>query len=403
MRAAATTERIRVHPADEPLFPPKAAGIDRGLELAGVVHDANQMLAVITGRAGLLLRRAPEHREHLEAILLAAADAAAMLRRIGGEPGPAPGAAAAEVAAVVAEAALLAAPGECGWAPADGAGAAGPWSLESRLAPGLWVALPAPALREVLVNLLANALAALPGGGRIVVESTRQGAECRLSVADDGPGLPVADPEEVFAAGFTTSGRAGRGIGLASCRQLLAAHGATLGAAPGGGPGAVFTIVAPACPPPAGAGPAAAAGSSAGASTGVDGLQVLVIDDEPAVREMLADVLAELGCRVTCHRDGAGALDAGAPGTAALALVDCRLPGLDGPAVAARLRERAPGLVVALMTGWDRDEDLPAPGSADFLVRKPLALAALQELLAQADALRQERRAAPGPGPGGNQ
>lgn len=391
-----------MHPADEPLFPPRAAGIDHDLELAGVVHDANQMLAVITGRAGLLLRRAPEHREHLEAILLAAADAATMLRRIGGESAPAAGAPAAEVAAVVAEAALLAAPGERGWSHAGPARAAGAWCLETKLAPGAWVAVPAPALREVLVNLLANALAALAGGGRIVIEATCHGPECRLTVADDGPGLPVADPEAVFAAGFTTSGRAGRGIGLASCRRLLAAHGATLTAAGSGGPGAVFTIVAPACPPGA-ADPVVTAGPAAGGSTGAGGLQVLVIDDEPAVREMLADVLAELGCGVTTHRDGAGALDAGAPGAAALALVDCRLPGLDGPAVAARLRERAPGLVVALMTGWDRDEDLPAPGSADFLVRKPLALAALQDLLAQADALRQERRAAAGPGPGGNQ
>lgn len=399
MRATAIKERTRVHPADDPLLPPAAATAGRDLQVAGVVHDANQMLAVITGRAGLLLRKAPEHREHLEAILLAAADAAAMLRRVGGEP-DATTRPAAEISAVVTEAALLAAPGEGGWSAPGHPRMAGCWTLEQRLAPGAWAALPPPVLREVLVNLLTNALAALPGGGRLVIEATCRGNECRLSVADDGPGLPVDDPEAVFAAGFTTSGRAGRGIGLASCRQLLAAHGATLSAAKSGGPGAVFTIVAPACPPPAPAVPPLAA-AAAGAPAAPGGLPVLVIDDETSVREMLADVLAELGCQVTCHRDGAGALDAGAPGGAALALVDCRLPGLDGPAVAARLRERAPGLVVALMTGWDREEDLPAPGSADFLLRKPLAVEALQDLLRQADALRQERRGAAGPAPGG--
>ncbi len=121
-------------------------------------------------------------------------------------------------------------------------------------------------------------------------------------------------------------------------------------------------------------------------------MEIVVIDDEAAVREMLADVLAEFGCAVTCHRDGPSALAAGAPGTAALALVDRRLPGQDGRDVAARLRERAGGLVVALMTGWDRPEDAVGAGDADFVLRKPIALATLQDLLIRADALRRERR-----------
>lgn len=376
---------------------PGEPSTDRDLAAAGVIHDVNQMLAVITGRAELLLRREPEHRAHLEAILLAAADAAAMLGRLAHDAAGLPRAeGAADIAHAVESAALLVIPPDGAWA--AGSPPHGGWALELGLEARLTAAVPASVLREVLVNLLTNAMAVLPRGGRVRIEARRDGDRCVLSVADSGPGLTVADPESVFAAGFTTSGAPGRGIGLAACRQLLAAHGASLSAARAGGPGAVFTIVAPAGQAPAaGDRPAAAAGAAPAAT-----MEVVVVDDEPAVREMLADVLAELGCTVTCHRDGPGALAAGAPGTAALALVDRRLPGPDGPAVTASLRARAPGLVVALMTGWDRDEVATGTGGADFVLRKPIALATLQDLLIKADALWRERRGALEQGPGGN-
>lgn len=377
-----------MHPPEGPGPAPGEPPVDRELAAAGVVHDVNQMLAVITGRAELLLRREPRHRAHLEAILLAAADAAAMLGRLAHDDAGRPRAEGqAEIALAVESAALLVIPPDGAWAVATPPG--GGWTLERCLEDRLAAAVPAGVLREVLVNLLTNAVAVLPRGGRVRIEAHRDGDRCVLSVADSGPGLAVADPETVFATGFTTSGARGRGIGLAACRQLLAAHGATLSAARSGGPGAVFTIVAPAGQAPVVADEAATA--AAGAAT----MEVVVVDDEPAVREMLADVLAELGCSVTCHRDGPGALAAGAPGTAGLALVDRRLPGPDGPAVAASLRARAPGLVVALMTGWDRDEVAAGTGGADFVLRKPIALATLQDLLAKADALWRERRGAP--------
>jgi CheY-like chemotaxis protein len=206
----------------------------------------------------------------------------------------------------------------------------------------------------------------------------------------------------VFAVGFSTSGAPGRGLGLAACRQLLAAHGASLVAARDGGPGAVFTISGPAATPApdAIAAPAMTAPATT-APAGAHGLAVVVIDDEPAVREMLTDVLGELGCRVTCHRDGATALAAGAPGDAAVALVDRRLPGLGGLEVAAGLRERRTSLVIVMMSGWDRDEPAPAPGIVDYSLRKPLAMSSLQDLLAEARALHESRVRAETTAPGG--
>ncbi len=365
------------------------------LRAAGVVHDVNQMLAVIIGRAELLLRRAPDGQPHLEAILLAARDAGSMLGRLeGGRAGQAVAGAtpAAGLWRVVNEASCLVLPPDGQWR--GSSPAAGCWTLDNRLEPAAGLAVADSVLREVLTNLLLNALGVLPDGGHIVVDSQRRNGDRCLRVSDSGPGLPNDGAACIFQAGYTTSGREGRGIGLAACRQLLEAHGGTLSVQPRGGPGAIFMVTAPAAD--AGApgttptdSPQVLAG---GAESVLKDLAVVVIDDEAAVRDMLADVLGELGCRVVCHRDGASALTAGAPGEAAVALVDRRLPGMDGVELAGRLRERRASLAVVVMTGWDCEETPPPAAVVDFTAHKPLGLDALQDLLTRASVLHEERR-----------
>lgn len=373
------------------------------LRAAGVVHDVNQMLAVIRVRAELLARQASAAEQtHLQAIVLAAQDAGRMLGRLGGPddagsespgaPGDADTQSPASLARASADAIRLVLPPDGRWGSAPGE--PGGWCLQNRIDPTHGATVPEAVLREVLVNLISNALAAMPDGGVIVLDSAVAAGAVSLHVRDSGPGLSDGGVEQVFRPGFTTSGRAGRGIGLAACRQLLAAHDATLTAEARGGPGAVFSITAPAIALPAqgaGSGQAAVVGPAFGPATLPRGLAVVVIDDEPAVREMLSDVLAELGCQVACHRDGTTALAAGAPAGASVALVDRRLPGMDGLALAGVLRERQPSLAIVMMTGWDRDAPAPSPGVVDFTLRKPLGMDALQDLLARAAALHERR------------
>jgi CheY-like chemotaxis protein len=370
-----------------------------------VAHDVNQMLAVIIGRAELLLRRTPDGHPHLEAILLAARDAGFMLGRLdGGRAGQASAGVTpvTGLLRVVNQAALLVLPPDGSWC--GSSPAAGRWTLDNRVEPAAGLAVPDSVLREVLANLLLNALGVMPNGGHIVVDSVQRDANLCLRVSDSGPGLSDDGAARVFEAGFTTSGGAGRGIGLAACRQLLEAHGGTLTAQPRGGPGAIFMITAPALAVVApGTIPADSVDARAyGAGSGFKDLAVVVIDDEAAVREMLADVLGELGCRVVCHRDGASALAAGAPGDAAVALVDRRLPGMDGVELAGRLRERRAALAVVMMTGWNREETPPPPAVADFTAHKPLGIDVLQDLLTRASVLYEGRRRAEGLTPGGS-
>jgi two-component system sensor histidine kinase KdpD len=107
----------------------------------------------------------------------------------------------------------------------------------------------------VLTNLLENACRHTPPGTRIFVTAATTSGGVRVSVEDDGPGLPPGDPERLFAKfqrGRDEGNTGGAGLGLAICRAIIVAHGGTIAASqrPGGGARFVFTL------PTEGAGPA---------------------------------------------------------------------------------------------------------------------------------------------------
>ncbi|WP_418605224.1 sensor histidine kinase [Georgenia sp. SUBG003] len=102
-------------------------------------------------------------------------------------------------------------------------------------------------LAQVVTNLVGNALAATPAGGRIVVRAALHDGSAEVEVTDTGVGLAEADLERVFERFYRVGPRAGSGIGLTISRKIAEAHGGTLGAASGGpGRGAAFTLRVPA-------------------------------------------------------------------------------------------------------------------------------------------------------------
>jgi CheY-like chemotaxis protein len=357
------------------------------LVVAGAVHDVNQMLTVVTGHTGLLLEQVADEdvKRHLQAILLAADDAATILQRLAGRaPEAAPG---ADLRNEAERARLLV------W-PTDDPG----YAWDNSIAAGTGVGVPAQVLREVLINLLLNALAAMPTGGSLRLSAHESEGRVIVRVADSGPGLPTADPEVLFRPGVSGSGQEGRGIGLAGCRRLLANVGGRLAAevkptptaAPGG---AVFFLDLP-------TGTAARRSgrreSTSQAGQKLPSMGVLVVDDESVVRDMLREVIGAWGGRVQVCRDAQAALADYAPGSAAVALIDRNLPGLDGLELARRLRVGDPCLSVVIMTGWQAGEDLAAAahGVVDLKARKPIALDRLRDLLNVGYQLNRSRRAA---------
>jgi signal transduction histidine kinase len=105
-------------------------------------------------------------------------------------------------------------------------------------------------LRRAVLNLVLNALDAMPDGGTLTVGSTTTDGGLELHVADSGPGLPAEVLPRVFEPFFTTK-QAGTGLGLAIVSRIAEAHGGTASAGNAGGGGAVFTLAFPQVPIPA--------------------------------------------------------------------------------------------------------------------------------------------------------
>jgi two-component system OmpR family sensor kinase/two-component system sensor histidine kinase BaeS len=114
-------------------------------------------------------------------------------------------------------------------------------------------------LAQVFTNLLDNALKHTPGAGRVTVRAAAAGGEVTVSVADTGPGIPLADQARVFERFYQVdkarASGTGVGLGLAISKEIVEAHGGRLGVESQPGTGAVFTVRLPAGaggPPPPG-------------------------------------------------------------------------------------------------------------------------------------------------------
>lgn len=255
-------------------------------------------------------------------------------------------------------------------------------AIELRAEP-VWVEGDEVRLEQVIANLLDNACKYTPPGGRVRLDVRAEGDIALLAVADDGPGLePELLPRvfDSFAQGSRPIDRAagGVGLGLAIVRQIVGLHGGEVAAANGGElGGSVFTVRLARCaPPPAGEVPM-------DASTAARRLRVLIVEDNPDSREMLAALLEMEGHAVDTAADGPTGLEAIRREAHDLALVDLGLPGLDGHALAAAARAAGATTRLFALTGYNTEADREAATRAGFhgYLVKPLDPAALQALL----------------------
>lgn len=240
-------------------------------------------------------------------------------------------------------------------------------------------------LARVLANLGDNALKYTPAGGTVTLALRAEGGDALISVADTGIGIPADEQERVFRE-FYQVGNAGRdrtrglGLGLAIVRRLCELLGVrlTLQSAPGAGTTVTLRLHALAVRVDPTRAPAPAALRP--------GLAVLVVDDEPLVRESMRLLLDELRCRVHVAESSheAEAIARAQPLDAVLS--DFRLrDGDSGVAALHAVLRHCPGARCALVTGDtapDRIRDAQAAGVA--LLHKPVTLPDLLALLGPA-------------------
>jgi signal transduction histidine kinase/ActR/RegA family two-component response regulator len=326
----------------------------------GVAHDFNNLLTVILGRCTILLPRLPEgSAEHRGIALIhqTAQRAAGLTRQLLAfsrkqvlKPQ------ALDLTVVVDDITpmLRRLIGEN-------------VELATRLAPGVRrVRADLSQIEQVIVNLAVNARDAMPNGGRLTLETreveldaafvrrhegARVGPHVQLTVRDTGIGMDGATLSRIFEPFFTTKGPGqGTGLGLSTVYGIVRQSGGCVWVESQAGEGATFGICLPVYEEPA----AKVVEAAVPPPVARGWETVLLVEDEPAVRELAAEILRDSGYRVleAENPDHALRVAAGHGETIHLLLTDVVMPGASGRDLVDRLMPLRPGLKVLYMSGY---------------------------------------------------
>jgi CheY-like chemotaxis protein/anti-sigma regulatory factor (Ser/Thr protein kinase) len=332
-----------------------------------VAHDFNNSLAAILGRAQLLRRQISDDAllRNLGIIQTAAEDAAATVRRIQtfARKSPAKEFEIVDVRSLLNDAVEI---------------TRTRWENEARLR-GLEYEVKLEAdhvcstygsaseLREVFVNLIVNAVDAMPKGGKLSIKCRSDENALQLQFKDDGLGMAEDVREKIFEPFFSTKGAHGTGLGLSVSHSIIERHEGSISVSSEPGKGTVFTITLP----------------LKTLSTCVTddmlpkddqpALDILVVDDEGPVRETLAEMLVAANHRVELAEGGPQAIQKLRNKTFDFVFTDLAMPEMDGWEMARAIRRQWPEVKIVLVTGYgstatppDGEEDL-----VDGIMGKP--------------------------------
>ncbi len=352
-----------------------------GTLASGVAHNFNNNLALILGHAQLALQAAtgaPE-RVRLNAICQIATDSVGIVSRIQdlarARPSGVRSVTVFDLGALVHDVIELSRPR---WR--DDADAAGiHYVVDTGLESDVLVAGQPGDLREAILNLVINALDAMPAGGRLSVSVSADAAEACLRLTDDGQGMPTEIRERIFDPFFSTKGVRGTGLGLSLVFGVVERHAGRIAVDSAPGTGTTFTLHFPLA---AGALPQ----SPALGGTSASSLHMLVVDDDAALRAMTVEMLVAAGYRATPAQSPQLALQMLEDVQFDLVFTDLAMPGVTGWEIAAHAARMRPGMPVVLVTGWGQTitaEDCAMHGTVSVLP-KPFTLSQLRVAVEQA-------------------
>ncbi len=211
-------------------------------------------------------------------------------------------------------------------------------------------------IEQVVINLGINAAQAMPTGGTLTIGVSRDAAdnEARLTITDTGAGMDALTASHIFEPFFTTKGENGSGLGLSIVHGIIGQTGGTIQVESEPGEGTTFTVTLPlattiaAHEPDTGKRPARTADRTD---------SVLLVEDNPAVRDSVAQLLQQSGFRVTAAGSGedAIALAQSGPSRFDLLITDMILPAQNGRETAEALQRTHPQLKVLYMSGYTDD------------------------------------------------
>jgi signal transduction histidine kinase/ActR/RegA family two-component response regulator len=350
---------------------------------SGVAHDFNNLLSSILGHAQLLIgeAREPALVEGLRIIERAAHDGAATVRRLQNFAQTNRSLPAEEVRLddIVVESLAITRPR---WRD----------SMQSR---GLQLQIvrtfgdlppmvgDGPALRDLVTNLILNALDAMPDGGELRLRTALlhdDGPLALIEVADTGVGISAEVQQRIFDPFFSTKGSGGTGMGLSMAYGIVQRHQGSISVESAPGQGSIFRVrlpvrrlIVPVQTRP-----------EAEPITPIHPMRIMVVEDDDAVRRVLVQILRRVGHDVIDVASGVSALKLLEQERFDLLCTDLGMPEMSGWDLIAQSRAAQPGLMTILITGWG--EQISAAEAslrgADEIVSKPFDAARLRQLIA---------------------
>jgi signal transduction histidine kinase/ActR/RegA family two-component response regulator len=361
-------------------------------ELAsGVAHDFNNTLAGILGRAQLLLRTSDQEkiRKGLQIIIKSAEDGARTVKRIQDfarqrrsqdfQP--------VDAGQLLLDVKEMTRPRWKDSAEANNAYIRVALEIES----SALVFGDESELREVLVNMIFNAVDAMPTGGTLTLSVREEGERVLISVGDTGCGMSQDVRPRIFDPFFTTKGKAGMGLGLAVSYGIIRRHEGTVEVASEVNHGTTFTIrlpIARGVCKVQGEGDTiiqvveATAAATASAEMRA---RILVVDDEEHVRDLLADIVEAEGCEALRCASGDEAVALFEPGQFDAVFTDIGMPGMSGWELARAVRARDAAIPLAIITGWGEavGSDQREAAQVDWVVTKPFSMSRIAEIVGE--------------------
>ena len=346
---------------------------------SGIAHDFNNTLTPIVGFADLLLERPEmlsnpaETTSFLKLLRTSALDAGSIVRRlrefyrpleIHEELVP------VELTTLVSQVVELTAPKWRQQAQANGCTI----EVETQLGPIPPIAGDESALREALTNLIFNAVDAMPTGGKITLATTAEDDQAVLRVSDTGIGMTEEVRQRCLEPFFSTKGDKGTGLGLAMVYGIIKRHRGLLELHSVPGSGTTFVIRLPfavivekeTCTPEI-------------TPAKRNSLQVLVVDDEPAIREVISAFLRSDGHHVTTASDGREGLKEFHARAFDIVVTDRAMPQMNGDQMAGLIKQTRPDIPVVLLTGFGTliETTKTQPSTVDIVLSKPVTLKTL--------------------------
>jgi len=234
-------------------------------------------------------------------------------------------------------------------------------------------------LREVITNMIFNAIEAMPEGGRIEIRTFRRKAKVYVQFSDTGVGMTEEVRRKVFEPFFTTKPFTNTGLGLSMSYGIIRRFGGEIEVESKLGKGTTFTISLP-------------IGLEVKEDVGFPSIiekgreaRILVIDDEEHVRSVLSRTLSQVNHQVTTAKDGEEGIRLFREKEYDIVLTDLGMPNMSGWDVCKAIKEMSPSTPVGMITGWgmEVDQSKKEESGVDFIISKPFDFKQILNVVAE--------------------